>query len=138
MVILNSSDPKGVCYVETKNLDGETNMKMKTCHKELQKFLKSDQDLTKLSGDITCEKPNNAIYKYEGTMKVPQIQNRISLGAENLVLRGCSVRNTDHIYGLVVFCGHDTKVMMNSQSANYKFSTLEKQTNIAILLVLLS
>ena len=35
MVILQSSDPKGVCYVETKNLDGETNMKMKTCHKDL-------------------------------------------------------------------------------------------------------
>lgn len=35
LVILHSSDPKGVCYVETKNLDGETNMKMKTCHKEL-------------------------------------------------------------------------------------------------------
>lgn len=35
MVIIQSSDPKGICYVETKNLDGETNMKQKTCHKEI-------------------------------------------------------------------------------------------------------
>jgi P-type E1-E2 ATPase len=29
MVILSSSGPKGTCYVETKNLDGETNLKIK-------------------------------------------------------------------------------------------------------------
>ena len=29
MIILNSSSPKGTCYVETKNLDGETNLKIK-------------------------------------------------------------------------------------------------------------
>ena len=29
ILILNSSLPKGICYVETKNLDGETNLKHK-------------------------------------------------------------------------------------------------------------
>jgi len=35
MVLAQSSDPKGVCYVETKNLDGETNLKHKTAVKSL-------------------------------------------------------------------------------------------------------
>ena len=30
LILLNSSGPKGVCYVETKNLDGETNLKHKS------------------------------------------------------------------------------------------------------------
>ena len=30
LVILKTSDPKGECYIETKNLDGETNLKLKT------------------------------------------------------------------------------------------------------------
>ena len=28
---LQSSDPKGNCNIETKNFDGETNLKMKNC-----------------------------------------------------------------------------------------------------------
>ena len=35
MLILHTSDAKGICYVETKNLDGETNLKIKTANKEL-------------------------------------------------------------------------------------------------------
>jgi phospholipid-transporting ATPase len=39
LVLLNSSGPKGICYVETKNLDGETNLKHKQGVKELVEYL---------------------------------------------------------------------------------------------------
>ena len=29
ILILNTSEKKGVCFIETKNLDGETNLKAK-------------------------------------------------------------------------------------------------------------
>ncbi len=35
LVLLNSSGPKGICYIETKNLDGETNLKHKVANKEV-------------------------------------------------------------------------------------------------------
>lgn len=35
LVILNSSGRKGICYIETKNLDGETNLKHKLANKDI-------------------------------------------------------------------------------------------------------
>ena len=46
------------------------------------------------------------------------------------------LRNTEWVYGIVVFTGHDTKVMRNSAPAIYKFSKLEKMMNTSIVVVL--
>lgn len=64
--------------------------------------------------------------------------SKISLGAENMILRGCKLRNTEEVYGLTVFTGHDSKIMQNSTKAKYKFSSLELMSNKAILWVLLT
>lgn len=46
-----------------------------------------------------------------------------------------SIRNTDHVIGVVVYTGHDTKIMQNSAQAKYKFSMLEKYMNKSIILI---
>lgn len=57
----------------------------------------------------------------------------------NIVLRGCSLRNTDILYGLVLYTGiniciiykgKETKVMMNSFKARAKKSSVETEMNI--------
>ena len=135
LIVLSSSDEKGGLYVETKNLDGETNLKNKNVEKTINGMkLQGNWDkITKAK--IVCEKPNNAIYKFEGYMEMPD-GSRISLGAENMILRGCKLRNTEEIYGITIFTGHDSKIMMNSTKAKYKFSTLEIMNNKAVLCVL--
>lgn len=54
--------------METKNLDGETNLKHKYPHKELPKAIRSDKDACQLKTLITCDGPNEMLYKFEGTM----------------------------------------------------------------------
>lgn len=90
-----------------------------------------------MDGTIFCECPNNAIYKFEGQFLLEN-ETPIPLGADNIILRGCSLRNTEYVYGVVIFTGHDTKIMMNSMAAKYKFSGLELYTNYAIAVVLLT
>lgn len=53
----------------------------------------------------------------------------IPLDVDTFVLRGCKLRNTEHVIGMIVFTGHETKIMKNSASAKYKFSTLEIMSN---------
>jgi magnesium-transporting ATPase (P-type) len=87
--------------------------------------------LTSLSGEIECEQPNNAIYNFEGIVKMGDKQ--LSLNIDNLLLRGSTLRNTETVYCLAVYQGHDTKIMRNSAKASYKFSNLDITTNRVIL-----
>lgn len=138
LCLLGSSDPKGTLYIETKNLDGETNLKNKYVHKDINdRFGQNIAALETMEGTIYCEAPNNAIYKFEGQFKQDSY-DAIPLGSDNIILRGCSLRNTEYVYGIVIFSGHDTKIMMNSMAAKYKFSGLEMYTNYAIIVVLIT
>ena len=57
---------------------------------------------------------------------------KVVLDHNNVVLRGMSLQNTEFIYGLVIFTGHQTKVMMNSAQAKYKKSRLEIFTDNSV------
>jgi P-type E1-E2 ATPase len=70
VLMLASSEVNGLCYVETKNLDGETNLKIKKVHADMQEAFHEEEVLLKVDGEVICEKPNNAIYKFEGTAKI--------------------------------------------------------------------
>lgn len=59
------------------------------------------------------------------------------LSVDNILLRGSSLKNTEYVYGISIFTGHDTKIMRNSAKSKYKFSSLEKLMNGAIALILL-
>lgn len=61
----------------------------------------------------------------------------VQLSAENLILRGSSVRGTKFIQGIVVYAGKDTRIMMNNQKSEYKFSRLDKETYRSILFIFL-
>lgn len=67
LILINSSLPKGVCYVETKNLDGESNLKHKQAPEECV-FAHNDEDILKAyyKATIECEKENEFLYKFNG------------------------------------------------------------------------
>lgn len=130
MILAQSSESKGVCYVETKNLDGETNLKHKTAEKYLNSKLQSAHDIeTVLNGTLICEIPNDQIYKFEGTLYQPKTNKRLPMSSDNLLLRGSSLRNTEWVIGFVVYAGHQTKIMMNSTGARFKKSKIDRLTN---------
>lgn len=57
------------------------------------------------------------------------------MGPDQLLLRGALLRNTNWIFGVVIYTGHETKLMKNSTSAPLKRSTVDKMTNTQILML---
>lgn len=136
LVLLASSEPEGLCYIETANLDGETNLKIKQGLPETAALV-SSSDLGRLGGKIKSEQPNSSLYTYEATltMQAGAGEKELALNPEQLLLRGATLRNTPWIHGVVVFTGHETKLMRNATAAPIKRTKVEKQMNLLVLML---
>uniref|UniRef100_A0A8C3AV43 Phospholipid-transporting ATPase n=1 Tax=Cyclopterus lumpus TaxID=8103 RepID=A0A8C3AV43_CYCLU len=133
MVIVSSSEPQAMCYTETSNLDGETNLKIRQGLSVTAAF-QTLEDLVALSGCLECEEPNRHLYDFTGTLRLEN-QNPVPLGPDQVLLRGAQLRNTQWVVGIVVYTGHDSKLMQNSTKAPLKRSNVERVTNMQILVL---
>ena len=115
LVLVSSSEPEGLCYIETSNLDGETNLKIKQANPQTAD-LTAPHLVQRLTGYLRSEQPNNSLYTYEGTLvlTVDGTERQVPMSPDQVLLRGAQIRNTPWVYGLVVFTGHETKLMRNA------------------------
>lgn len=132
LIVLGSSEPQGMCYIETANLDGETNLKIRQAIDETL-FLHSVDALTSFKGVIKCEHPNNRLYNFDGTITFNN--QTYPLNVKQVLLRGAMLRNTKWVYAAVVFTGRDTKLVRNSSASPIKRSNVERVTNKQVLLI---
>ncbi|KAF8756597.1 Phospholipid-transporting ATPase [Rhizoctonia solani] len=130
MILISSSEPEGLSYIETSNLDGETNLKIKQASHQTA-HLTSAAAFARLAGHLRSEQPNNSLYTYEGTLELSG--QKIPMSPDQLLLRGAQMRNTPWCYGLVVFTGHETKLMRNATAAPIKRTAVERQVNVQIV-----
>ncbi|KAJ4952234.1 hypothetical protein NE237_029066 [Protea cynaroides] len=140
LLLLSSSYEDGICYVETMNLDGETNLKVKRC---LEVTLPLDEDgaFGDFTGTIRCEDPNPSLYTFVGSLEYDR--QVFALDPNQILLRDSKLRNTAYVYGVVIFTGPDSKVMQNSTKSPSKRSRIERKMDYVIyflftLLVLIS
>ncbi|XP_036424321.1 phospholipid-transporting ATPase IA isoform X2 [Colossoma macropomum] len=133
LIILSSSEPQGMCYIETSNLDGETNLKIRQ-GLQITSEIKDIDSLMRLSGRMECESPNRHLYEFVGNIRL-EGHSTVPLGPDQILLRGAQLRNTQWVHGIVVYTGHDTKLMQNSTRPPLKLSNVERITNFQILVL---
>lgn len=142
VLVLSTSDPDGACYVETKNLDGETNLKVRSALR-CSRGIKHARDCTRAQFYIESEAPQPNLYKYNGAIKWQQKMANDPDGEprdmsepitiDNILLRGCNLRNTDWALGIVLFTGHDTKIMMNAGITPSKRARIAREMNYTVI-----
>ncbi|KAJ3416721.1 hypothetical protein HDV05_000551 [Chytridiales sp. JEL 0842] len=134
LIVLASSNDNGVCFIETSNLDGETNLKQRQALKETSGAINNLASLAAYHAKVNTESPSGDLYHFEGSLTDSRGQYPLTIN--QLLQRGSTLRNTNEIFGLIVYSGEESKIRMNSnQAVKTKVPTLEKQTNRIILAI---
>lgn len=89
MVLLQSSEPFGFCYVQTANLDGETDLKPRLALAETASL--TDTQLGSVRAEIHCPQPNNHIYEFDAALHLNYPPPSSSLNA-NTFSAGSTVK----------------------------------------------
>ncbi|KAJ4469887.1 phospholipid-transporting ATPase 1 [Lentinula aciculospora] len=136
VVVLATSDREGMCYLETKNLDGETNLKPRRSVKATTGIY-SEEDIERSSFYLDSEPPHQNLYLYHGVLRYKDTatgeRKQEPVTINELLLRGCTIRNTAWTVALVVFTGADTKIMLNGGDTPSKRSKIERETNFNVI-----
>lgn len=74
LILLNCSNKKGIVNIETKNVDGESNVKHKYCLSDISKYFNHDKYAGYCRVELISERPNDDIFDYSGHIILPPLQ----------------------------------------------------------------
>uniref|UniRef100_A0A8D2JA55 ATPase phospholipid transporting 8B3 n=1 Tax=Varanus komodoensis TaxID=61221 RepID=A0A8D2JA55_VARKO len=133
LLLLSSSEPNSLCYVETMDIDGETNLKYRQAPLVTHELLASGKSMAAFDGKVMCDEPNSRMHSFVGTLEWHG--EMYSLDNEKLLLRGCRIRNTEVCYGLVIYAGFDSKIMKNCGKIKLKKTKLNCLMDRLVILI---
>ncbi|XP_016065163.1 PREDICTED: phospholipid-transporting ATPase IK [Miniopterus natalensis] len=139
VLLLASTEPSSLCYVETTDIDGETNLKFRQALMVTHHKLTSVRKMASFQGKVVCEEPNSRMHHFMGYLKWEG--KKYSLDSGNILLRGCKIRNTDTCYGMVIYAddansaGLNTKIMRNCGKIHLKRTKIDRLMNRLVTLI---
>ena len=142
LILIDSGLNDGLCFIETATLDGEKTLKQKESPKELAtKFNDNNKEPLEnfsISGHVITDPPNQDLYLLSKKMDVKfnnEQEQMIPLSAKQLLLKGAKLKNTPFAVGIVVYVGHDCKIMKNAKDPVTKYSSLERLMNFGLIAI---
>ncbi|KAK9828339.1 hypothetical protein WJX74_009865 [Apatococcus lobatus] len=134
----------GVCYIKTTNLDGESNLKIKRPVDLGAATPQTPEDVLKLRGELHCEPPNANLHIFVGRLEVvssmPDTDGKatvIPVSLNEMLLRGCTLKNSGRVLGLVVYTGPESRIQMNAAAPPRKTGSYDAFLNVQIAIVIL-
>jgi phospholipid-transporting ATPase len=121
LLLLDSDKDEGVAMIETSTLDGECSLKKKFPPKILSGNVnlngKPRSDFKKFNGNLECDSPNTEIFKFNGLLEFsflhsPEVHS-VAVDNSQMLLKGARLKTNDWAVGLVVYTGHNTKLIQN-------------------------
>lgn len=133
MVILSTSDVDGDCFIDTRNLDGETNLKPRRALQLTRRLHKAWQiPYQRFSMEI--EGANSDLTSFGWKFHDHNSDKVESINPPNFLPRGSTVRNTRWVLGYVVYTGAESKIILNAGETPHKRSKLARDLNLYVTL----
>ncbi|XP_008558016.1 probable phospholipid-transporting ATPase IIA isoform X1 [Microplitis demolitor] len=128
LVLLRTTEKSGACFVQTDQLDGETDWKLRLAVPLTQK-LDHDSQLFEIKASLYVEKPQKDIHGFIGTFtREDEVNSEESLGVDNTLWANTAVASGSAL-GIVVYTGHETRSLMNHSAPRSKVGLLDKEIN---------
>ena len=138
--LLATAAEDGTCFLETANLDGETNLKLREAPEATHRRLARGEEvdlaaLAALAVEVTCTVPDAYLYDFNARMELDGQDVSLSGGAGGgqFLQRSSKLRNTKWVLGVAVYTGRETKIQMNMSDPPNKVSGIERSLNNFIL-----
>lgn len=141
------ADPeqRGNCHVQTAQLDGETNLKMRNALRATAERFTDDASIAAFRGRLVCREPDEHFDKFSGLLYLTAdtgsaaaaggaadakaAAQPLPLDAKMTLLRGCVLKNVHYVYGVVVYTGRETKVRVKQSAVFTKKASVEAEIN---------
>ena len=151
LFVVCSSNKNGTFYLQTANLDGESNLKEREVLMNIQKIFykkqnKNENYLENIfegydnKGEENCyievDQPNKNIYLINGKI-VFNNKDKYYFDIKNTAIRGAILKNTNFIYGIIIYSGKETKIMQNFIKYKNKFAYLDELVDDIILVIII-
>lgn len=139
----------GTAFLETMNLDGETNLKVResleATHKALTRPCKDSdgneaaevvlREIARFEATAVCNEPDSLLYEFSAKLKYTGRDLPLNGGASGgqFLQRSAKLRNTRFVVGLAVYTGKETKIQSNMMDPPVKVSNIERRVNTYII-----
>ena len=134
VILLHAEEPACSAYIETKSLDGETNLKTKKPLPDLSGRCPNLDSIASLEAEFVVEDPNLDLYRFDG--KVAVGGDTLPLTNAEITYRGSVLRNTTSAVGVVIYSGEDCKIRMNAnKNPRIKAPTLQGMVNKVVIFI---
>lgn len=133
LVVLYSKQIDGKCGIKTDQIDGETDTKIRKAVDQTQQYFQQEKMLKELSFEMVVDIPNEFIYSFKGAFHLLDKEEQYILKASPVDIENSmwaqSTLSKGEIYGLVIYSGDDSKLMMGKVESSPKRSLVDDELN---------
>ena len=137
VLIISTKRDDNSAFVETANLDGEGNLKKKNPVSGTSTF-DDPSTLQGLAFSVSCNAPSQKLDSWEGVLNWPGVSNPQPCHINNLLLRGCVLRQTPSAICMAIYTGVSTKMFLNLTPPVHKKSRIDAKLSRLIVYILLA